>query len=205
MKKLAILICTLPERHNVFDRLLECLTYQKYELPNPDDVDFLFHKESKGIKTTGRKRNELVATAAGLGFRYLAHHDDDDLPGKNYLRRMIEGIDLGVDCCSLIGQIYWSGKPGKPFHHSKDIKEWWEDDQRYYRCVNHLNCQKIDLVKNIPFPDKVFGEDGVQSYAMRDAGIFKTEHKIDEVIYHYFCGTKETQAENNQFRCLMNQ
>ncbi len=53
---------------------------------------------------------------------------------------------------------------------------------------NHLNFQKLSLVKDIPFPDQVFGEDGKQSYAMRDAGIFKTEYKIPEVIYHYFNG-----------------
>src|SRR5688572_10199273 len=158
--KLAILICTMPERKTVFDRLMDTLERQKYALPNPDDVDFLWHNAERNQKTTGRKRNELVAMAVEFKAQYVAHFDDDDLPGPNYLKRNLEGIKLGVDCCSLIGQIYWSGKPGKPFHHSKDITEWWEDDQRYYRCVNHLNCQKLDLVKNIPFPDQVFGEDG---------------------------------------------
>lgn len=201
--KLAILICTLPERRRFFDRLIECLNHQKRRLPRPDDVAILWDESERHEKTTGVKRNGLIQDAIDINAAYIAHHDDDDLPGINYLKRNLEGIAKGADCCSLIGQIYWSGRPGKPFHHSIDIKEWWEDDQKYYRMPNHLNCQKLELVRNIPFPDQVFGEDGKQSYAMRDAGIFKTEHKIDEVIYHYFCGTKGTTAEETQYKILM--
>jgi hypothetical protein len=43
-------------------------------------------------------------------------------------------------------------------------------------------------VKDIPFPDQNFGEDGKQSEAMRDAGIFKTMYPIPEIIYRYFNG-----------------
>lgn len=204
MIKLAILICTLPERKESFNRLLECLNKQIYALKNPNDVKIFYSELSKREATTGAKRNALVEIAAAHNAEYLAHHDDDDLPGKNYIKNALEGISKGVDCCSLIGQIYWSGKPGKPFYHSKDITEWWEDDQKYYRCVNHLNVQKTSLVKDIPFPDKVFGEDGVQSYAMRDKGIFKTEHKIEEIQYHYFCGTKGTPIEQSIYRELIN-
>lgn len=203
MTKLAILICTLPERERSFNRLIEVLQHQRKRLRNPQDVHIVYNDVAKGIETTGKKRNDLVQRAIEIEAKYIAHHDDDDLPGVNYLKRQLEGIELNVDCCSLIGQIYWSGKPGKPFYHSIENKEWWEDNQKYYRMPNHLNCQKLELVKDIPFPDQVFGEDGKQSYAMRDAGIFKTEHKIEEVIYHYYCGTKGTTSEQTQYNLLM--
>ncbi len=141
-----------------------------------------------GGKTTGLKRNELMYAAAGIGAKYIAFMDDDDLPGERYIQAMMEGVEKDVDCCSLKGQIYWSGKAGKPFLHSLQYKEWWEDDKFYYRCPNHLNCIKLDLVKGIQFPDQVFGEDGQWSMAIKDAGVLKTEHVIEDVIYHYFCG-----------------
>lgn len=183
---LAVLIPTLTERAKLLARLMKELDHQR----KGKDV-IVIHHEDQGQKTTGQKRNELIQAAVEQGAEYISFFDDDDLPGKNYVKLSMECIEGGFDCCELWGQIYWSGKPGKPFHHSIVYKEWWEDENFYYRCVNHLNTIKLALVKDIKFPEKNFGEDGVWSYAVRDAKVLKTEYRIkEEIIYHYYAGSK---------------
>ncbi len=186
--KFAIMIPTLDSRVELFTRLIQTLEEQI----NVHDHDLQFielvaHNDN-GEKTTGLKRNECIAEALKRGCTHGAFHDDDDLPSETYIQRAIEFMNSGMDCASLVGQIYWNGKPGKPFLHSLEYKEWFEDQNNYYRMPNHLNFVKLDLIKDIKYPDQVFGEDGVWSYAVRDAGVLKTEFKIEEVIYHYFCG-----------------
>jgi hypothetical protein len=201
--KLAILIPTTPDRAPLLERLLDELHRQIGDRTNK--VDTIVYTTEKGPSkqephnagpTTGAKRNRLIQEALGFNAEYIAFHDSDDLPGPTYIDRGLDVANSGMDCGELWGQIYWNGKPGKPFHHIIDCinpktgkLEWWEDNQFYYRTINHLNFQKLSLVKDIPFPDQVFGEDGVQSERMRDAGIFKTMYPIPEIIYHYYNGS----------------
>jgi len=193
---LVILTPTVDGRQDYLHRMMVAIQNQIVsEKANAIVITNHDQGEKNGGKTTGAKRNELIAAAVKVGAKYGAFFDDDDLPGPTYIRSMMQGIEKGVDVCSLKGQIYWSGKKGKPFLHSLEYKDWFEDDKFYYRCPNHLNCFKLDLVKDIPFPDQGFGEDGKWSFALRDAGVFKTEHIIDDVIYHYFCGDPKHDLE----------
>jgi hypothetical protein len=187
MNKLAILIPTLESRSFLLKRCMTNLVAQILHAKADEDVKILTLLDN-GEMSTGAKRNQLVKDAAELGFETYAFIDDDDLPGPTYIQRGLEFVASGMDCASLVGQIYWDGKPGKPFLHSLEWKEWFEDDKFYYRMPNHLNFVRMDKVKDIQFPDQKFGEDGQWSYAVRDAGVLKTEFKIEEVIYHYFCG-----------------
>lgn len=185
--KLAILIPTLESRSDILKRCMTTLIAQILHAKADEDVKILTLLDN-GEMTTGEKRNQLVSDAAELGFEAYAFMDDDDLPGPTYIQRGLEFVASGMDCASLVGQIYWNGKPGKPFFHSLAYTEWFEDEKYYYRMPNHLNFVRMDKVKDIKFSAQNFGEDGKWSYAVRDAGVLKTEFKIDEVTYHYFCG-----------------
>lgn len=197
--KVALLIPTLPERKPLRDRLITEILRQMNELGLsggvnesdwPDletDVCILINEDNRE-KTTGKKRNELIQKADELGACAVAFIDDDDMIGPTYIKRAMEFANSGYDVCELWGQIYWSGKKGKPFHHSIKYKEWNEDDKIYMRTPNHLNFMTLDLIKNIPFPDQSFGEDGQASYAWRDAGVFNTEMPCKDILYHYHCG-----------------
>jgi hypothetical protein len=178
---LAILIPTLSERVQLLDRLRKKLDFQRV-----GKNVILIISEDQRQKTTGQKRNDLVQQAVIEEADYIAFFDDDDEPGQTYIQRGIEVMQSGMDCGELWGNYYVREKLIKPFHHSIAYKDWYEDKTHYCRMPNHLNFQKLSLVKDIPFPDQNFGEDGKQSYAMRDAGIFKTEYKIPEVIYNYY-------------------
>lgn len=200
MTKLAILIPTTPDREKLLLRLLLELDSQVSKLNAQNDVALLTHDTPLHNKTTnefshGSKRNHLIQTAINVGAKYISFFDSDDMPGPTYIKRGLEVVASGMDCGELWGDIYFSGIKGNPFHHFIDCRnpatgkiEWWQDAQFYYRMINHLNFQKLSLVKDIPFPDQGFGEDGKQSEAMRDAGIFKTMYPIPEVIYNYYVG-----------------
>jgi len=187
MKKFAILIPTMTSRAKLLERCVSELKRQIKENDAEYSFEILMNLDL-GEASTGKKRNELVELALSMGITKGAFVDDDDLPGPTYIKRAKEFLLGDFDCAELWGNIFWSGKKGKPFHHSIKYKDWSEDNQYYYRCINHLNFMKLDLIKNYPFPDQSFGEDGVASYYWRDAGIFKTEMPIPEVIYNYYCG-----------------
>lgn len=204
MIKLAILIPTTPDRADLLERLMQELYRQCEELGAITAAMSLvqviplltpLHNKQTNEYSHGSKRNFLKKKAVEVGAEYISFFDSDDMPGPAYIKRGLEVADSGMDCGELWGQIYFNGKPGNPFHHYIDCMnpatgkiEWWQDSRFYYRMINHLNFQKLSLVKDIPFPDQGFGEDGKQSEAMRDAGVFKTMYPIPEVIYHYYVG-----------------
>lgn len=193
--KLAILIPTTPDRDALFERVTNELTRQVG--PFADEVCIIHLRTEKGPSkqeprntgpTTGAKRNELIQAALNINAEAIAFFDSDDMPGPTYIQRGIEFVNSGMDCAELLGQIYWSGKPGKPFHHSLIYDHWWEDNKTYFRTINHLNFVRLDKVKDIKYPDQVFGEDGVWSERVHAAGVLKTMYPIPEVIYHYYVG-----------------
>jgi len=185
MKKLGILIPTMTSREDFLARVCSEIARQ---IRDANALDRVVTFVNPGGGTTGMKRNELLAMATNDGCYAVAFVDDDDMVGSTYIQRALEFMESGCDCASLVGQIYFDGKPGKPFLHSIKYSDWYEDHQYYYRMPNHLNFMKLEAIREIHFPDQVFGEDGKFSYACRDAGVFKTEFEIPEVIYHYFCG-----------------
>jgi len=206
--KLAILIPTTPDREPQLERLISALDFQIQKLENPKDVQYIIlsSKKADGIDpsiTTGAKRNDLIELALAEGAEYGAFFDDDDLPGPNYIKHQLAVANSGMDCGTLTGSIYWGDKKGKPFLHNLACKEWWEDSQYYYRCPNHLNAMKLSIVKDFKFKDITVGEDGNWSEDIMRAGVLKTEHVIDEVIYHYFCSPKGSPIETEIYNQIM--
>lgn len=178
--KLSILICHLPHRIKYLDRLFAILDPQI----NPDDVEILVDERPK--TKIGRKRNDLLQAAKG---DYVCAIDDDDRVSDNYISLLMEGINKGVDCCSLLGEITTDGKDPLLFEHSIKYKEYRTNpaDQkiRYERYPNHLNCIKSSIAKQFYFPEKNHGEDTVFATKIFNSGLLKTEHYIPEIIYYY--------------------
>lgn len=174
--KLTILIPTLPTRKEFFYRLVQELLNQRGDLPvklvSAEDTDC----------SIGVKRQRMMM---GVNTPYMAFFDDDDLPGPNYIARVMEGISMGVDCCSLHGIITTDGKDPKHFYHSIAYTEMFERDKMYYRPPNHINVIKTELAQQCVFPDWQRSEDSNFCFQLRDKGLLKTEHQIPEVIYNY--------------------
>lgn len=176
--KLSILICTIPEREAFLNRLLNILTEQS------GDYELLINGSGGSI---GAKRNQLLAEASG---EYVAFIDDDDTISEHYISHLMDGINKGVDCCSLTGIITDDGKNPRKFIHSLKYKSWYEDNGVYYRNPNHLNCIKTELARKAYFPETNHGEDRSFSDQLFKLGVLQTEHEIKPVIYFYEHRTK---------------
>lgn len=190
MSKLAILIPTIEGREHFYDRLMACLKPQLDAYG--EDVTIITLKDNRQ-KTTGDKRNILTQMAIDTGCSHRAFIDDDDTVMPDYLDLNMPGVYGGYDCNSLIGIYSVNGviNPDKHiFIHSLKYTKWYEDESHYYRNPNHLNVIKLDLIKDIKFPDKIFGEDGVFSELLHEAGVLKNEYEINSPFYNYLSRTK---------------
>lgn len=199
MYDLAILIPYTTDRRHYFDRLSAIL----YKQIGGRSACIMTEVDNYEM-STGAKRNELVKRAATIGAKYIAHFDSDDLPSHHYVDKQLEVVASGKDCGSLWGNIYFGGEKGYPFHHSIRYASWFtnETEKKYERMPNHLNCLKTEIAVAFPFPDITLGEDHAQSQAMADAGAIKTEHEIDEVIYHYWTGQRDSQQEQDYYKYI---
>lgn len=187
---LAILIPTTPDRQKLLERVVEQLNQQR-----AGHNCIVILNEDNYEKTTGRKRNELIAAAKERNATHVAFVDSDDLVGPNYVQRNMEGVTGNYDVVELWGQYYENGRQFNPFHHSLIHKKWWQDDKFYYRNPNHLNCVKLELIKDIPYQDITIGEDGRWSEAIHAADVLKTQYPVNEIIYYYFAGGKKNHLD----------
>ena len=196
MNRLAILIPTIEGREWYLERLMNILQPQidkhKY------NAEVIILKDNKEM-TIGAKRNMLMRIAIDNGFTYRAFCDDDDTLSENYLSLNLPGMEGGYDCNSLVGVYSVNGyvDPAKNlFYHSIDYNEKslstgvWDDANGFYRPPNHLNTTKIDLIKDIQYEDKNFGEDMCHAMEVAKLGVLKNEYKITEPFYNYLFRTK---------------
>lgn len=180
--KLSILICTLPKRKLFLERLRAIL------VPQIDDhTEILF--DHSAIDTIGTKRNRLLQKAQG---KYVAFIDDDDRVSDDYIEKLMEGINKGVDCCSLIGVITDDGVNPRVFHHSIKYSRYETvsdpsgySDIMYLRFPNHLSCIRADIAKMFTFPETNHGEDTDWATQIHHSGLLMTEHEIPNTLYYY--------------------
>lgn len=180
--KLSILICGLSSRMQSYTSLTAEL-YNQFK-DKPYAVEMLTEVDS-GEMSIGEKRNKLLDRAKG---EYVCFIDDDDVIFKNYIDHLFVGINKGVDCCSLRGVITWDGDRPQLFEHSIKYDAYRTNDTgiiKYERYPNHLNCIKSSIAKQFKFPETNHGEDTDWATQIFKSGLIKTEHFINDTIYHY--------------------
>lgn len=174
-KKLSILICGLKNREPVLLNLAKCLKFQ-----GTSDVEILANIDN-GENPIGKKRNELLANAKG---EYVCFVDDDDYVSPLYVSKILKSIENKPDCVGIEGIIVQQGQGPKKFIHSLRYSEWFEENNVYYRCPNHLNPVKREIACSVGFPDLYYHED--RDYSMRIKPHLKTEEYINDPIYFYY-------------------
>jgi glycosyltransferase involved in cell wall biosynthesis len=177
---LSVLICSLVERRPMLEQLLKEI--KKFKRDSGLNIEILTDIDNRE-KSVGKKRNDLVARAKG---KYCCFVDDDDMIGNNYFKEIEFALKDKPDSVAVLGMFYQHGQRVKPFVHSIEFKGYSEDQDAFYRPPNHLNPILTGLVKRIGFPEMNYGED--TDFAMRlcQAGLIKTEGKVNNLIYHYF-------------------
>lgn len=173
-KQLSILVCTLENRQHLLKRLLDVLQ------PQIDDRVEILTKSDSGEMSIGKKRNELLEQAAG---EYVAFVDDDDLVSNDYVAKIMTALQSKPDCCGLQGIITFQGQSPRMFIHSVQYKNWFEQNNVYYRCPNHLNTIKKSIALQVKFPELNHGED--RDFSTRIQPLLNKEEFINGVIYHY--------------------
>ena len=176
--KLSILICTTPEREQMFNKLFAELNKQVIECGG--GVEILCDDSPKGTVTIGEKSNRLLRLAKG---DYVCRFDSDDWPSSNYVYEILKAINLQPDCIGF--QIACNMDGIKSLAASSLKYDWSEniDGYKYVRSIYHKTPVKREIALQCMFPDKSFGED--YEYSMRLKPLLKNEIFIDKILYNY--------------------
>jgi len=174
-KKLSVLICGLKEREQLIMNMARVLRYQ-----GTSDVEILANIDN-GDNPIGKKRNLLLDNSKG---EYICYIDDDDMISPFYISKILKAIEKKPDCVGLEGIIVQKGQGQRKFIHSVRYNDWFEENNIYYRCPNHLNPVKREFALNTRFPETYYHED--KDYSMRIKQLLKTEEYIDEPMYFYY-------------------
>lgn len=177
MEKLSVLICSLPERGEKLQRLMQIVHPQLDRYWKT--VRFYVNMDTE--ISIGAKRNKLVNDCAG---EYCCFLDDDDLISLDYLEKITEAIESGSDCIGINGIITFNNQYPRHFFHTIEVDEWYTNGHEYYRTPNHLNPIKRDIVKQVMFnANSSFGED--IEFSKQVKRFLHTETLIDSPIYYY--------------------
>lgn len=176
--KWSILILTQPSRTEFLKRLLAMLEPQT--APFPDQIGIAIRVCDREL-SLGENRQKMLEGAAG---EYVCFVDDDDLVAPDYVAKILPLLD-GVDYIGFRLSLYNDGRPQSPTFHSLKYPNWFADAKGLYRDISHVNPIRRQLAIMCPMSG-ARGEDCRWSDAMRAKNVVKTEHFIDEVMYHYY-------------------
>ena len=170
---LSILIPSVTERLEHLARVYGELSRQADKLP----VEVLALVDNKR-RTTGAKRNELVALARGA---YVAFVDDDDRVTEDYVASLLDGIAARPDCVLFDVMVHIAGQ-ARICRYDPDY-EHADLPNEYRRRPNHVMCYDRQIAVRHPYADVSYGED--TEWATRASRDVRRVHRISRVLYHY--------------------
>lgn len=187
--KLDILCLTMPSRTEYLARLRANIEPQL-----TSDVRFTVKLHDPSI-SLGANRQKMKEESDA---EYLAQCDDDDLLSERYVEKILPLLD-GVDQIGFRLQCSEDGVdlPG-PTYHSLLCGGWFDKTyadgtKAWFRDHSPLNPLRRELSLAVPMYGG-FGEDSRWAGELRALGIVKTEHYIEEVMYHYLSRPNKTDG-----------
>ncbi len=188
--KLSILIRTLPERAEKFEKLILELDRQRQELGMQDSIQILYDDTPKGIITAGEKANILKSKATG---HRIVFHDDDDFPSPNYLRLLMQFNDHYADIITFDMNYYVNDEYKRKIVITLFGGEaYTEKVQLIDRVYFHICSVKREIANKVKFPDIQFMED--EAYSCMIKPLLETEYHIGDTIYNYYFDEKLTET-----------
>ena len=184
----SILICTIDERKESFDKLCTKLKQQINELNLQNQIEILACKDKRGEHTVGFKRNNLIEGSHG---KYISFIDDDDDIHDNFIEMIYEKLKHNPDCVSLTGIITFNGTNAKTFIHSIKYDTYFEQNNTYFRPPNHINTIRRSVAAQFSFPEKNIGEDTDWAMSIARSKLLQQEEEINTPYYFYLYKEKE--------------
>jgi hypothetical protein len=187
--RLSVLICTLPSRSALLDKLVDEL----YAQADSEGWDIEVIVDSRTNITVGAKRQALLERSRG---DYVCFVDDDDWIAHDYVGRICRAIisELSPDCIAISGVMTTAGAVPEPFYNSIANTEWHSKDGAHYRTPTHLSPVKRELALQAGFSSMSYGED--HDYSQRLRPLLKTEASTGRApLYFYFYQPKSDRKE----------
>jgi hypothetical protein len=190
--KWEILCLTMPSREEFISRLQERLIPQLCHFSGRATFSYLLHDPALSL---GANRQIMRERSTG---EYICFVDDDDLVSDDYVDRILPLLD-GVDYIGFRVQAYENGIPlPGPTYHSLLCGGWFDKTyadgtKSWHRDISHLNPIKRELALAVPMYGG-YAEDSRWASELRSLGIVKTEHYIEDVMYHYLSRTDKTDG-----------
>jgi len=183
---LSILICTIPERREMFEALYGKILLQIAMNSAISEVELIW--DDNANITTGRKRNYLLDRAKGM---FVVFIDDDDEIADDYLETILSAIkeNPNVDCIGFEGYITFDGSKRKEWSISIKHGHWHETDTHYLRTPNHISPVRRGIATHCRFPEISYGED--MEFSKRILPFCKEETYVNKCLYHYKFMTKK--------------
>ena len=188
MVLLSILIPTIPERSELFNKLIDVIRPQL-----TDKVEVLFNPKPKGEISIGTKRNILYNEANGL---YSVQIDDDDTIPAYFVKEVLAAIREVPDCvgykehCTIDGKVQDSVI-------SITNKEWYSINSTHFRTPHFKTPILTELCKQVGVKDMRFGED--HDFAKRIYPLLKTEKFIPLEMYYYTANSLTPQQHKERY------
>jgi hypothetical protein len=176
-KKWSILILTQPSRARFLARLLNVLAPQ---VQGRAEVEIVIRTHDLAVGGYGDNAELLRQAARG---EYQNFVDDDDLVSGTYVERILPLLH-GVDYVGFKFRWTCDGESLKPWYHSLKFQGLCADASGVYRDISHLNPMRRELALRVPF-SRGLDADSRWAQEMRAMGVVKSEHFVDEFIYHY--------------------
>ena len=193
---LSILIPTTPERWEQTNYLIGKLTKNNYPVPTEFphltynynlqiDYEIIVCNDNKEL-SIGAKRNLMVQEAKG---KYIVMVDSDDDVADDFVELILKTIkdEPELDCITWYELCTENGIEPRICNHDNKYKGWengGDEEGIFYRRTPF--CKDVilrDYYIQFPFEDIRFGEDHVQSNAMRH--LCTKQVHINKIMYYY--------------------
>jgi hypothetical protein len=173
---LSILICTIPKRKDLLERLVAELRSQI--LQSKKEVEILIDGREG---TIGAKSQRLIEKAQS---EYVAFIDDDDMVSSDYLSSILYALETKPDVVGFMGWITTNGRNKTNFKISKECG-YNKTGRGYERFNNHLSPVKREIALQIGYKDVSWQEDYDYALRLTNSGLIKTERFISKALYYY--------------------
>jgi hypothetical protein len=99
-----------------------------------------------------------------------------------YVSKTLKALETKPDVVELVGFL---PKYNLPFIHNLNCGGHFKKDGIQFRTPNHLNTIKIEIARQVRYPEISHGEDQDYSHRLWASGLMKTESLIGERMYIY--------------------